>query len=53
VCSARIAARKNTAYVPMSETAVDEVITPIRNANAMRAAIVKRITAPDRRKRGW
>ncbi len=36
----------------MSETAVEEVATPIRNASARREAIPKRMTTPPRRKRG-
>ena len=37
----------------MRETPVEDVTTPTRNANAISVAMVKRMTAPERRKRGW
>src|SRR5688572_32924353 len=51
-CPERSAAKKNTAYVTISETAVEDVATPTRKANARRLAIAKRMTTPPSRKRG-
>src|SRR6478609_773941 len=45
--------KRNNAYVVMIETPVDDVMTPMRKVKASSAAMVKTISAPPRRKRGW
>ena len=49
----RIDERKKTANVAMIETAVEDVSVPIRNANAMSAAIPNRMIPAAKKKRGW
>ncbi len=52
-CPTSMSEKKKRPYVVMIDTAVDEVTTPTRKANAMSVATTRRITAPPTKKRGW